>query len=364
VERRTSVGGAISQGNGSDDATLNQFDVAGEEQLFRALKRFWHPVMYAAELGDTPAPATLLDEQIVLVRLEGAVRCFKDLCVHRGTALSLGHVEDGGLRCAYHGWMYNADGRCIQIPARFGSNIPSRAKLTTYRCQERDGLIWVCLDPDPYYPLPEFTEWDKPGFKVATIPAYDWNCSATRRVENYVDFAHFPWIHDGILASRDHPEVPDHPVWREGAELRFEGVRQEPPGTSKPGIGGETAVGSKTEYRLFMPLTIWLHQIYDDGREFIAFMAACPVSRKRARSFTFNARNYDLDGDDQPHIEFQELIVGQDRPVSESQRPEELPMDLSAELHIRGVDKVSIEYRKWLVELKELEPSARAGTPV
>ena len=103
-----------------------------------------------------------------------------------------------------------------------------------------------------------------------------------------------------------------------------------------------------------MPFSIWLHQIYDDGREFSLFMAASPVGRKKVRSFTFNARNYDLDGDDAPYIEFQELIVGQDLPIAESQRPEELPMDLSAELHIRGVDKISIEYRKWLVELKAL----------
>ncbi len=344
-----------------EPSLANELDETGEQQLYRAMRRFWHAVAYGTDVTDRPVRATLLDEQLVLVRLAGAVRCFRDLCVHRGTALSLGSIEEDELRCAYHGWTYGWDGVCTKIPSRFGANIPSRARLFGYLCEERDGLVWVCLSDEPHHPLPEFPEWSREGFRVATIPSYDWNCSATRRVENYVDFAHFPWLHDGILASREHPEVPDHPVWREGAELRFEGVRMEPPSTNKPSIEGEgEPVHSRTEYRLFMPFTVWLHQLYDDGRESSLLMAASPTSRKRVRSFTFHARNYDLDGDDTEYIEFQQLIVSQDLPVAESQRPEELPMDLSAELHVRGVDKISLEYRKWLVELKAL---AEAGSP-
>jgi methylxanthine N1-demethylase len=334
----------------------NPLDRTGEDQLYRALDRFWHAVAYSADVTDRPVPVTLLDERLVLARLGGTMRCFKDLCVHRGTALSLGSIEDDELRCAYHGWTYGSSGACTKIPSRFGANIPSRAQLIGYRCEERDGLVWVCLSADPHFPLPEFTEWRREGFRVATIPSYDWSCSATRRVENYVDFAHLPWLHDGLLATREHPEVPDHPVWRDGAELRFEGIRMEPPSTSKPAIGGgEASVHSSTEYRLFMPFTVWLHQAYEDGRESSLLMSASPTSRRRVRSFTFHARNYDLEGDDTEYIKFQQLIVSQDLPVAESQRPEELPMDLSAELHIRGVDKISLEYRKWLVELKALE---------
>ena len=80
--------------------TENVLDQAGEAALYRALRRFWHPVLWADELGDRPVAARLLDEPIVLVRLDGEVRAFKDLCVHRGTALSLGWVDDGHLVCA------------------------------------------------------------------------------------------------------------------------------------------------------------------------------------------------------------------------------------------------------------------------
>ena len=83
-----------------DRSTENVLDRAGEAALHVALRRFWHPVMWADELGDRPRPATLLDEPIAVVRLGGEVAAFKDLCVHRGTALSLGWVQGEQLVCA------------------------------------------------------------------------------------------------------------------------------------------------------------------------------------------------------------------------------------------------------------------------
>ena len=131
--------------------------VAWEARLYRAMRHFWHPVLYASELGDSPKRAVLLEEPVVLVRLAGQVRCFADLCVHRSTALSLGWVEGDELRCAYHGWTYGSDGVCTRIPARFGSNIPRRARLRPYNVAEANGLIYVCLE-EPHFPLPEFPQ--------------------------------------------------------------------------------------------------------------------------------------------------------------------------------------------------------------
>jgi phenylpropionate dioxygenase-like ring-hydroxylating dioxygenase large terminal subunit len=324
-------------------------------------------VMYSADLGDRPQGVTLLDKRLVVVRLGGEVRVFDDLCVHRGTALSLGWVEGEELRCAYHGWTYGADGVCTSIPARFGSSIPRRARLHGYRVTERYGLIWVSLVDDPVFPIPEFPEFDDPQFRVAAVPPYDWEASATRRTENFVDFAHFAWVHDGVLASRDHPEVPDHDVYREGGELRFGISVEEPAGTSKTETLGVDAadaqvVGVRT-YRLFMPFTIWLHQTLANDHRFVLFMACSPIGRKRCRSFTFNARTFALDEPDERFVKFQEEIAEADRVISESQRPEELPVDMSAELHIRGVDKVSIEYRRWLVELSQTRVDGGPGEP-
>ena len=338
---------------------VNELDEAGEARLYRSLRDFWHPVGYSAEVGERPTPAALLDEQLVLVRLDGEIRCFRDLCVHRGTALSLGWVEDEQLRCAYHGWTYGPDGVCTQIPARFGSNIPSRAKLTAYRCREQDGLVWVCLSGEPRAAIPSFPEFAAPGFRTVPIPAYDWSCAAPRRLENFVDFAHFAWVHDGLLGSRDHPEVPEHEVWREGSELRFFQKVVEPlEGATKEDLKTDAdTVEVENTYHLTMPLSIYLNRKFPGDNHYILTMNASPLSAKRTRSFSFIGRNFALDAPDEKFVDFERVIPEQDQPVVESQRPEELPVDLSAELHIRGVDRVSLEYRKWLVELAGLTRS-------
>src|SRR5207244_4295669 len=120
---------------------------------------------------------------------------------------------DDQLRCAYHGWTYGADGGCTSIPARFGGSIPKRARLRSYPVVESGGLVWVCLEDEPRFPPPAFPEHDDPTYGLVAMPDYVWQCSPARRIENYVDFAHFPWVHDGILGSRDRPEVHDHEVW-------------------------------------------------------------------------------------------------------------------------------------------------------
>lgn len=331
----------------------NPLDRAGEEALHVAMRRFWHPVMWADDLADGPAAATLLDEPIVVVRLGAEVAAFRDLCVHRGTALSLGWVDGEHLICAYHGWTYNRDGVCTRIPATHGDNIPRKARLTRYRAQERHGLVWVCLtDAEPTMPIPEFPEFADPTYRTIKIPSYDWACSAARRVENFVDFSHFPWVHEGILGDRARPEIPDHEVVRNETMLRFELGIEEPANPLKADVADGKVQREPSTYTLSMPFTVHLDQPLPDERHFVLFLATSPVGAKQTRSFTWNARNYQLDpSEDQGFIEFQQTILEQDRVVVESQRPEELPIDLTQELHIRGVDRVSIDYRRWLAEL-------------
>src|SRR5262249_40259917 len=153
----------------------------GEERLYEAMRKCWHPVAYTNELGDRPVGVTLLGEEVVLARLGGEVRAFRDLCVHRGTRLSLGWIEGDQLRCAYHGWIYGSDGVCTAIPARHGPTIPSRAKLQPYSAAEQGGLIWVCLEPEPLFPVPELPEYGDPAYALVQVPTYDWACDAARR---------------------------------------------------------------------------------------------------------------------------------------------------------------------------------------
>src|SRR5687767_8797209 len=109
-----------------------------------ALRRCWHPVAYAADVAEAPRSADLLGRPLVLWRdSRGAVHVFDDVCIHRGTALSLGQVRGDELVCAYHGWRYGAGGACTFIPQLPDpTQVPARARATAHRCQERYGLVW------------------------------------------------------------------------------------------------------------------------------------------------------------------------------------------------------------------------------
>jgi Phenylpropionate dioxygenase and related ring-hydroxylating dioxygenases, large terminal subunit len=104
----------------------------------------WHPVAYADDVTEAPVAVRLLDEPLAIVRLKGEVVAFKDLCIHRGTALSLGTVRDGQLQCAYHGWRFDSSGSCVRIPSRPEGSIPRKARVEKYACEEAAGLVWVC----------------------------------------------------------------------------------------------------------------------------------------------------------------------------------------------------------------------------
>jgi vanillate O-demethylase monooxygenase subunit len=332
------------------------FDEAGEQRIYRAMRHFWQPVMYASELRDRPVRVTLFGEQLVIVRLEDAPRCFADICAHRGAALSLGWVDSDHIRCPYHGWTYDANGQCTAIPARFGAVVPSRARLVSYQVAERSGLIWVCLEDEPQMPIPDFPYIDDPRFRVIEVPEYTWKTSIHRRIENYVDISHFAWIHDGVLGDHDHPEVADFDVNRDATSLQFSYVDQVEAASIGKNQGlqddADSTFPAELTYRLFVPGTVLLEQQLPNDHTYSLFFSVSPVGPKETRNFTFMARDYMLDDPelgDRTMLEYNDLVVSQDRPVVESQRPEKLPFDISAELHIRGVDKVSLEYRKWLV---------------
>jgi phenylpropionate dioxygenase-like ring-hydroxylating dioxygenase large terminal subunit len=319
-----------------------------------ALRDFWHPVGWADEVGLKPRPTVLLGTALVLWRDgTGSVRAFRDLCMHRGTALSLGAVEDGCLVCPYHGWAYGSDGACEAIPQlEAGRPIPSRVRAVDYRCVERYGLVWVCLG-EPRADIPEFPEWSDDRYRHVPCAAYRWETSAPRMVENFTDFGHLGYLHDGLLGTRDDLVVPAHHVTTDGLELHYELTMQVPNTNDKwavTDLNGERGM-QRNLYVLSLPHVIWLQCTYlDTGRHRTLYFAAQPHDATSSTGYCYQSRDFDLDGADQPYADFQALLAEQDRLVVESQRPEELPLDVSAELHL-GFDRVAIAYRRALANL-------------
>jgi vanillate O-demethylase monooxygenase subunit len=326
--------------------------------LDAALRHCWHPVCSLSELASAaphPLAVRLLDTPLAVIDLgePGAseIVAVVDRCPHRSTRLSVGWVDDGVLRCANHGWCFESSGHCTDIPSLPSGPIPERAHLAPFDVEVAHGLVWVRLLSGAATSVPAHPSWNDPTFKVLTGSPYTWPTSAARRVENFVDIAHFPWVHDGTLGRRDEPVPPLPEVRREAGELRFEFV---PPTID----AADVALFGWSGYRMPIPLTVDIEFRLANGATRWLWMTASPVDARTCRTFWTVARDDDLDGDDDAHMAFQELVLREDEPVVCNQDPPELPLDAS-EVSVR-TDRVSIEYRRWL---RELAVAATADDP-
>ena len=155
-----------------------------------------------AEVTDQPTRVMLLGEPWVLYRAGGRVRAFVDRCPHRRAPLSLGSCDEGLLRCAYHGWRYDDEGRCVEIPAAGDGAIPRTAVLTPAAdVVERHGMVFLAPEP-PITPLPEIPESEDPDFVAGELPGITTRASAGLLADNFLDMAHFPFVHRGHLRRR------------------------------------------------------------------------------------------------------------------------------------------------------------------
>ena len=315
------------------------------EKLFQC----WHPVAYSYEVPpDNPVSAKLLDELLVIWRTaDGQPHAMQDLCIHRGTALSLGWLKEDCIVCPYHGWEYDTSGACVKIPQKAGGSIPTKARTVTYQCQERYGLIWVALE-EPVYALPEIPELENGDWKVVFTGPFDWDSDASRQVENFTDFGHFPWVHPGLLGDPERPLVPDHEVTIEGHVLHYTIVRPEAPNTDDfPIFANEEVVKPerRSRYELHLPYTIVLRLGWGGVKGMVYYFVSQPIAEDRCRGYCIIGRNYDLDQPDTVLQAFEDTIFDQDQRIVQSQRPEQVPFDLADELHLR-FDAVAINYRR------------------
>jgi vanillate O-demethylase monooxygenase subunit len=254
-------------------------------------------------------------------------------------------VDGNRLRCAYHGWAYGPDGRCAEIPSLPDGPIPRAAAVESYEVAERYDLVWVRLDGRVPTTVPACPAFDDPEMKVLAGEPYTWPVSALRRVENFVDLAHFAWVHDGTLGRRDTPVPPLPTIGREVGELRF---AYEPPGV--PDDPAATALLGASRYRMPMLTTVDIEFLQPDGHRRRLWMTASPIDDATCRSFWFVGRTDDLAGDDRAHLAFQAIVLAEDEPVVSAQTPPQLPLEPGAELSVK-TDRVSIEYRTWLRQL-------------
>ncbi|MGE0830599.1 MAG: Rieske 2Fe-2S domain-containing protein, partial [Hyphomonadaceae bacterium] len=131
------------------------------------LRRYWHPIAESADVKDLPIAVRALGEDLILFRdKKGRCGLVYPRCIHRGTSLFYGRIEEEGIRCCYHGWMFDTEGRCVDQPCEPENGA---ARLGAYRqpwypVKERYGLVWAYMGPAerqpalPRYQLLEYLE--------------------------------------------------------------------------------------------------------------------------------------------------------------------------------------------------------------
>ncbi len=193
------------------------------------LRRYWHPVAFKTDLTDerpTKFVRILCEDLVLFKDKSGNVGLIQDHCAHRGASMLYGRVEERGISCAYHGWLYDTAGNCLECPAEpAGSRFHLTVKVRAYPVKEFIGFYWAYLGP---LPAPEIAKLDvwvrKDGRrKIGLRPLLD--CNWFQAMENSADSAHLQILHQDAtgrgrpanttrgfiddLAEFDYYEVPE-----------------------------------------------------------------------------------------------------------------------------------------------------------
>lgn len=171
---------------------------------------FWYGAIESAKLTDKPVKRRMLGQDFVLFRdSQGVARCLANVCIHRGGSLAGGRIADGQVMCPYHGWRFDGEGRCRQIPSLgLEAKIPARARVDSYPTVERYGVVFAFLGDLPEAerpPMMEIPEWGKPGWR-STIQYFEWDLHYTRSIENGMDTAHNEFVHPTHGFSYEHED--------------------------------------------------------------------------------------------------------------------------------------------------------------
>ncbi len=178
------------------------------------MRQYWHPAIMSRELqpGGSPMRLMLLGEKLMAFRdAQGRVGVMDHRCPHRCASLFLGRNEDDGIRCTYHGWKFDVEGNCLEMPSvPANQDFKDKVKAKAYRVREAAGLIWVYMgdraDP-PELPMIEASL--APGEQVDVSMVLR-DCNFLQSLEGDIDTAHFGFLHAGNLDPDNVPE--DHPL--------------------------------------------------------------------------------------------------------------------------------------------------------
>jgi nitrite reductase/ring-hydroxylating ferredoxin subunit len=178
------------------------------------LRRFWHPIALASELRDLPLALRVLGEELVLFRDgRGELGLLHRRCSHRGASLEFGIIADRGIRCCYHGWVYDVDGTILETPAEPDSQARTTRCHGAYPTSELDGLIFAYLGPPSEKPpFPHYETFAHPSDNELIPFKLLYPCNWLQVHENTADPMHIPFLHGRVSGVQFGPGFSDLPA--------------------------------------------------------------------------------------------------------------------------------------------------------
>jgi 5,5'-dehydrodivanillate O-demethylase len=246
------------------------------------LRRYWWPVWFTKRLTDKPVPIRILGEDLVLFRDgRGRLGLVEELCRHRSASLYYGFVEDDGLRCAYHGWKFDCEGRCIDTPFEpEGSPLKDKVRQVSYPVEVLAGVVFAYMGPRPAPLLPR---WDvllreDGSRRLFILPEIE--CNWLQIMENSCDPAHTFYLHAHTLTLKGQGRRGSY-YYRPIEKLNFETVK-EPAwcGIRKSRVYGGEDAEVEAGHPVLFPCTLLSPQ-----RQHLVMHMRLPVDDTRTKIF-------------------------------------------------------------------------------
>lgn len=238
----------------------------------------WYVLLESNQVKrNKPLGVTRFGEPLVFWRdTQGEVTCMRDLCPHRGVALSVSKIQGDCIECPFHGFRFDPTGRCVLIPANGRASTPPKAmQVHTYPTREAHGWIYVWYgEPQAEYPLLPFFETIDESFSFKTLHDH-WATHYSRAIENQLDVVHLPFIH-GSTIGRGNKTVVNGPVSHiitaPGKSDCLEvWVSNEVDAGQTPKKSAEMTVPQRHAFLQFCFPNLWHNWISDDVHIVVAF---------------------------------------------------------------------------------------------
>jgi phthalate 4,5-dioxygenase oxygenase subunit len=177
------------------------------------MRRYWIPATFSnliAKPDCPPVRVRLLGENLVAFRdSEGRPGLLDERCPHRTASLFFGRNEECGLRCVYHGWKFDIDGNCVDLPSEpEGSNLQRKVEVNAYPCVEHGGVVWCYMGPPKHKPPEPDFEWARLPKSHKLMSRQNMDCNWLQGIEGGFDSSHLAFLHGGVVEG----DITRHPA--------------------------------------------------------------------------------------------------------------------------------------------------------